>query len=190
MNDILFKHTFDKNILNMNSLLHKSFNTFKNGKEHLSDCKLKIFNNYQNNIGSILIHNFKIPSIQKSYYERCNDIFCKTCKFANLDYYIQLKPNFFLPILDFSSCVSDNCVYLIKCKHSNAFYVGETSNIKKRMANHISKIKRFSPYEQTNHNATSVHFNMKTHFYLQHFSFYVIKTDMGDHQERLKFETF
>ena len=98
----------------MNSLLYKSFELFKNGKEYLDNCKLKIFNNYQSNIGSLLIHNLRIKAVRKNYYKSCEDNKCKTCKFANLDYYIQLKQNCFLPVLDYSSCSSTNCVYLIK----------------------------------------------------------------------------
>ena len=159
-------------MFNFNSILCKSFENFKIGKDYLEKFKLKIFNNYQNNIGSLFIHNFKFSSIKKTFYKKCLNRKCKTCKFANLEYYIQLKANFFLPIFDFSSCDSKNCVYLIKCKLCSAFYVGETNDIKQRMANHISKIKHFSPYEAANHNATSVHFNLKEHFYLQHFSFF------------------
>ena len=58
------------------------------------------------------------------------------------------------------------------------------------MANHISKIKHFSPYEAVKHKATSVHLSLIEHFYLQHFSFHIIRTNLDEYKERLKFETF
>ena len=42
-NDFFFKHTFDKNILNMNSILYKSFELFKNGNYYN-----KYLDNYKN----------------------------------------------------------------------------------------------------------------------------------------------
>ena len=83
-------------------------------------------------------------------------------KFLN---YLKLKTNYYLPSFDNSSCDSINVIYIICCKLSNAFYIGQTSrSVKKRINEHIYSINSFIPFHDKN-TCVSIHFNLKPHNY-------------------------
>ena len=106
------------------------------------------------------------------------------------DYYIKLKNNFLLPIFDDSNCKSVDLIYLIKCKKCFSFYVGETSNLKDRIYNHLYSIKKFEPFNEKKFTVVCAHFNSKGHNWVNDIVFYVIKIGLNDRELRLKYETF
>ena len=100
----------------------------------------------QNNLSSLLVHDFKFPSVSKNCYNSCRDLKCKTCIFSNQKEKIFLTENFILPIFSNSSCNSKDLIYFIFCSFCNTFYVGQTKNLKERMYKHIYDIKKFIAY--------------------------------------------
>ncbi len=143
----------------------------------------------QNNLISLFVHNLNFPIIRKNFFKKCNNINCNTCLFANTNYFISLKNNFDLPIFNDSNCSSNNAIYIIHCKLCNYFYIGQTNCIKKRIYNHLYKIKNFVPFDNNN-TCVSIHFNLKGHNFLFHFNFYVLRCDIENLDDRLNIENF
>ena len=144
-NNFLYRFNFDNNISNFTSLATNAFNKFKRENLKFNNFNLKIVNKLQLNLSSLLVHNFKFPSVLRNFYKKCRDISCKTCLFSNNKYLVYLTENFTLPIFDSGSCNSKNCVYIIFCSLCCAFYIGQTMCIKDRIYNHIYNIKNFTP---------------------------------------------
>jgi hypothetical protein len=187
---ILFKNTFDKCIVNNNQIIQKSFNNLKTETDNLKDYKLKIINSMQANLKSILLFNFKFPSYNYCRYKKCDKISCNICKFANFNYYIQLKDNFILPFFNNSNCKSENVIYILSCKLCKMYYIGQSNNLYNRINTHISKIKNFTPFSNNNSNCVSNHFNLKLHNYELHLNFFIIHTDISNLKDRLNIEKF
>ena len=61
---------------------------------------------------------------------------------------------------------------------------------KKRIASHLSSIKNFSLYNPQSYLCVAAHFNMKEHYYMQHFSFFILITDLENATEGLNYEAF
>ena len=100
-------------------------------------------------IGALCIHGFKPPLIKKSFYKNCSKLDCKTCPMANpFKYFITFENDYKFPILSNRSCDSKNLIYIIKCKFCHCYYVGQTSDLKKRMSAH--KIANFIPFSSQN----------------------------------------
>ena len=95
-----------------------------------------------------------------------------------------------MPVLDNSNCKSENCIYIIFCGLCNAFYIGQTINLKDRVYNHIYCIKNFKPYLLEDFKCVSLHFNLKFHNYKKHLSFFVIKNNINSLNLRLYIESF
>jgi hypothetical protein len=144
----------------------------------------------QSNLGSIFVHNFKFPFIKKFYCFKCKLNNCEICRFLNTDYVIKFK-HLSLPILCNSNCSSSRCIYIINCKLCNAFYVGQTGGpIAVRIKQHIKTIKLFTPFSPKNSDScVSIHFNLHKHT-LEHFSFYILKSDILSDDELFYTETF
>ena len=140
----------------------------------------------QNNLSSILVHEFKYPKIYKNGYKKCNKVDCKTCIFSNNRKFIQLNNSFILPLFDNTNCNSINSIYIIFCSFCCAFYIGQTNNIKNRIYNHIYSIRTFKPYE--NSKSVGTHFNLKGHNYKTHFSFFIFKDNIEILEDRLYIE--
>ena len=85
----------------------------------------------QNNISSLLVNDFKFPSIKKFFFKKCENLNCKTCLYANTKENILLTDKFILPIFDNNECLSENLIYFIYCNFCNTFYIGQTNNLKK-----------------------------------------------------------
>jgi hypothetical protein len=188
-NTFIFKLQFDKNLVNINEIIKNSFYFLKNQNPLLEDKKILIVNKMQFNLASLMVHNFRFNFFENNCFKHCNDSDCLVCKFSNLDSYLKLKDNFILPLYDNSNCNSLNAVYILKCNFCQALYVGQTKNLKKRINSHLYNIKSFIPFNENN-TCISIHFNLKPHNFLFHFSFYVFRTEIDDLNERLNVESF
>ena len=60
----------------------------------------------------------------------------------------------------------------------NYFYVGQTIDIGQRIKQHIVDYLQFIIFKKFT--SVSIHFNLKNHIFIQHFSFYVINSKMND----------
>ena len=187
-NNFIFKTVFDLNLYNQADIIKKSFENLKNDDERFKKFDIIVVNKCQLNLSSLLIHNFKFPRVDKQYFRVCNNSNCFTCKFSNKNYHLNLGENLILPIFDNSSCDSINLVYIIFCNKCNCYYIGQTNNIKKRIYNHLTSIKKFIPFDKKN-TVISNHFNLKNHDY-SNFSFYIIKKNIEHLNTRLKTESF
>ena len=140
---IFFITTYDKRIFNSSSIYKNVWDNSINNDSFLKKFIFKTI--YKNNINfnSYYVNNFFIPFSSNSY-NKCYDVHCTICKFANTN--ITLDNTFNVPILipSLSSCNSLNCIYIIKCNKCSKFYVGQTSRSTKiRIKEHIYKIKYF-----------------------------------------------
>ena len=72
-NGVPFKITFNKNVLNLETLVKKSFKNL-NLPENLKDKKKFLSNKIEPNIKALCVHGFKLPSIEKNFYKKCNII--------------------------------------------------------------------------------------------------------------------
>ena len=82
------------------------------------------------------------------------------------------RKKFILPLLNDSNYSSENLIYIIYCSFCNFFYIGQTNKLKNRIYNHINDIKKFKPYSNST-TSVSIHFNLKFHNFVNHFSFFV-----------------
>lgn len=186
---IYFKMLFDRNSFKFKEIFNKVFKDFKLKYPEFEKLKFTFVNKMQFNLSSLLVHNFKFPDSFKNNYKKCEDLNCKICIFSNSDFKILVKDQFFLPIWNFSSCDSLNCIYIIKCKLCNFFYIGQTNCIKKRIYKHLYDIKNFVPFEKNN-TSVSIHFNLKYHIYQKHFSFFIYRNNLENLNQRLNLESF
>ena len=187
----IFKYFFDFNVQNINEIIYSSFFDLRASFPFLRNTNIKIVNKMQNNISSLLVHNFKLKKYPIKYcFKRCANANCSICIFSNTSSFITLNNNLNIPIQSFSSCNSKNAIYIIHFKLCSAFYIGQTVEIKQRIYTHIYSIKNFSPY-LNNNTCVSTHFNLKPHNWQLHFSFFVLYTDDVDNlQKRLNNEAF
>lgn len=188
-NTFIFKTVFDKNMININEIIRNSFKYLKNEFPSFEDKEILIVNKMQFNLSSLMVHNFRINFSKNNNFIRCNDSNCLICKFSNNDSYLKLKDNFILPFYESSNCNSVNSIYILKCNLCNAFYVGQTKNLKKRINSHLYNIKSFIPFNENN-TCISIHFNLKPHNFIYHFSFYVFRSDIYELSDRLNIESF
>jgi hypothetical protein len=185
----VFRNIFNKNISNFNFIIKTAFNSFKQYYPMFNDHKLFLVNRMQNNLSSILIHNFKYPQVYKNKYKKCNLNKCKTCEFSNNRNFINLTEKFILPISENSDCKSENIIYIIFCSFCNTFYIGQSECLKDRMYNHMYNIKKFN-YPFTEFKSVALHFNLRYHDYKKHFSFFVLRKNIENLEERLIIESF
>lgn len=187
---LIFKHTYETNLGNFNQIFKESFrNIFKND-ETFKNYDYLLVNKMQNNISSILIHNFNIPFIIKNKYNRCENKKCRTCIYANKKDRIIFKNNYYIPICEDSDCSAKDCVYIIECTLCKEFYIGQTNCVKSRFSNHISCINNFVPFQDKYSTPISIHFNLRNHDYLKHLTFYIVRKDVNILENRLINESF
>ena len=174
-----------------------SIDSFNNStlSSNFKDKKLSITNSINNNIFSLLIHDFKINTSKKFFSKKCNLPNCNTCLFTFDTYFLKLTNNFILPIKSNSNCISSNIVYIIKCNLCNCYYIGESSKTAKiRISQHLYNIKSFqSNISKTLENfykisAVSKHFNQKGHN-IKDFSFHIFKSNLTENITRKSVET-
>ncbi|CAF1127635.1 unnamed protein product, partial [Brachionus calyciflorus] len=183
-----FKINFDINSKDFKGVFKKAFVKYFGNIEETKKLRFRLINKMQNNLSSILVHDFKFPVSKSFCYQKCSNVDCSICRFADISYSIKLKDNFFLPIWDISSCNSLNCVYVIYCKLCNEYYIGRTNSIKKRIYKHIYDIKNFKPFK-LNSTSISIHFNLKFHIFQEHFKFYIYRNNLSE-KTRLNLECF
>jgi hypothetical protein len=188
-NTFIFKTVFDKNMININEIIRNSFKYLKKEFPSFEDKEILIVNKMQFNLSSLMVHNFRINFSKNNNFIRCKDSNCLICKFSNNDSYLKLKDNFILPFYESSNCNSVDSIYILKCNLCNAFYVGQTKNLKKRINSHLYNIKSFIPFNENN-TCISIHFNLKPHNFIYHFSFYVFRSDIYELSDRLNIESF
>ena len=188
-NTFLLKNRYDNNVNNFKEIAYKAFDTFKEENVIFKDHKLMIVNTMQNNLSSILVHNFKYPYIKSSSFKHCENLDCKTCLFSNFNEKVFLTKNFILPIPCDSDCESKNVIYIIYCSFCNTFYIGQSKDIKKRIYKHLYDIKKFIPFNN-NITSVSIHYNLKYHNFKNHFTFFIFKKDILNLDERLNRESF
>ena len=170
-NTILFKLPYDCNIIHNKNKLNEVKAFFD--ENYNFDVKVKFFNSVQNNLGSLLIHNFKIPKIEVFKNTVCIKQNCEICKFISFDESLILNNGFQLPLLCKGNCESKMALYIIKCLLCNELYIGKTENtIKKRMQVHFSMIRNFFPFKYKCKSDIE-HFNLINHNYEEHLKFYV-----------------
>ena len=185
-NSVIFQSHFDKNIINSKDILKKSWNSAMS-ESPLKNSKIIVINRMQPNIGSILIHNFKIPSQNKFRTKICDQQDCKVCKYSSSFFYIKLD-NFYLPIYNNSDCKSCQIIYIIKCDLCNCFYIGQSSkDARTRIYQHIKDINRFIPYKDPNSSSVATHFNTIGHDRLKYFKYFIFRNNLIDN-ERLEQE--
>ena len=140
------------------------------------------------NLSSLLLHDFKYPEINSNFYTKCLKKDCHCCFFANSESFILLKNYYYFSFNSRSSCDSISCVYIITCKLCNIYYIGQTNNLKNRIYSHLNDILKFKPFVKRN-SCVSIHFNLKHHNFLNHFSFFILENNIETDQKRLRIET-
>ncbi len=118
----IFRHQFEKNILNFKDIVNSAFESFKSLKPKYRNFKIFLVNKMQSNLSALLIHNLKYPSIFLNSYKKCKNLNCETCLFSSNNHCIYLTNKFILPIFDNSDCESKNVIYIIFCSFCFTFY--------------------------------------------------------------------
>ena len=80
----IFRHQFEKNILNFKDIVNSAFESFKSLKPKYKNFKIFLVNKMQSNLSALLIHNLKYPSLFLNSYKKCKNLNCETCLFSNL----------------------------------------------------------------------------------------------------------
>ena len=187
-NNILFNIPYDFNIL-LNNDNCKKIKTFFHDNYGF-DLKIKFFYSIQNNLGSLLLHNFKFPKIKIYRNTKCSKFNCEICKFISSDAFLILKNGFSLPISCNGNCQSKMAIYIIRCLFCDEIYIGKTEmTIEKRLQVHLSMIKNFFPFKYNCISDIS-HFNLNGHNYLDHFKFYIFKDNFQSVTELLLVEKY
>ena len=194
-NSLFIFLTFDCNFYYLRSCLYNYFSLISNNYISLKNKKLVIINNIKTNIGSFLIHNFKIEKSENNFYRRCHNSSCFICKFSLNFNFIRFK-NFLLPIQSTSSCDSIGIVYIIFCSSCKCFYIGESKrSALERISEHVKNIMKFKNNiisSLMNYNKISevaLHFNSKKHCIEKHFKFFIFESNLINDEIRKSIET-
>ena len=86
------------------------------------------------------------------------------------------------------TCKTKNVVYMIRCKiHSDACYIGSTTNLKLRWANHKSdcKLKKVTKCSVADHVSRMVHPNDATFSFLEIFAIDAVEHECDLHQREI-----
>ena len=182
----------------LNNIIYKELNTLRIDGAFLCAYKFIFINRMKYNLSDIFVHNLKIDKIKFFFFKNCNSVSCDICKFSLMHSlsYIKINERIRLPLLSNSNCTSIGCIYIIKCKLCNAFYIGETArSVKTRIKEHLSNIKKLNKdirrsISFVNSNSeVAHHFNLKNHFTHLHFSFTVFMSEIIDNDKRKSIET-
>jgi hypothetical protein len=167
-------------------ILLDSFEKAKLGLNYLLGKEIKLVNKMETNLNSFLIHNFPLKKQFNTNFHKCIKENCKICYFGNFNLYLKLTNNFLLPILDNSTCSSLNVIYILSCNRCPTFYIGQTTNFKRRLQVHINSIKN----NKTTSNCTTVmnHFNTMNHD-LDDITFTIFNVNTEPLMKRLNLET-
>jgi len=186
---------FDKNSYLYRHYLYEVYNDLSKELDIFKNHKLLIINKVKTNIGSLLIHGFKIKKSIKFSYNNCNLDNCNTCKYSIKYYYLKFK-NFFLPLRSFSSCLSIGIIYIICCFKCKCFYIGESGRTTKdRINEHLRNIKNFkndlikSLVKANENSAVAEHFNLSNHDVHNDFRFLIFEENVTNNVIRKSIET-
>lgn len=182
--NIYFQLPYNMNY-NLNTNINSAFNSI-NSNSYLLNYNFKFINSIEPNISSLFIHKFKLNKTFKMNYKKCDNINCLICSFSDNSSYIKID-DFFLPLLNTSSCLSKNIIYIIKCLKCNVFYIGESIILKRRMRTHI--VSCLNNYSSSHTSCVYKHFNSSLHNISTDFRFYIFKTDVSDLMDRKNIET-
>ena len=184
---IFLKLPYDINF-NLNNQAISNIKNYYLNHNLLKDYKIKIIYSIQPNISQYLIHSNKFFFFPFTKNSKCLNLECKTCFFIDDSInYININ-NFICPILSKGNCNSTNVIYFIKCTICDVFYIGETTNFKSRVRNHLSNIKNFIPFDSSN-TCVSFHFNLSNHDYNKCLKFIIFKDKIVDCLTRFSFES-
>lgn len=114
-NKIYFCFQFDKNVSNIKQIILKSWENTIKTHPIFKNLELVVINSMQQNLSSILLHNFRFPKSNLYNFIKCENANCKTCFYASSDQFLNLN-NFFLPFNNVSNCKSTNSIYIILCE--------------------------------------------------------------------------
>ena len=171
--------------------IDNSFNTAANelfSNEAFSNNKLKVINTMQKNLSSTLVHNSSLVLHNNHKYTNCLENNCGICKYSLPVTYLKLN-DFYLPILNNSSCDAKNAVYIIKCIICDSYYIGQTECIKTRLYTHIRGCKFNIIPHSNNCSGVVEHFNKNDTCVINYFSFVVFRNNINNKFNRLNIET-
>jgi hypothetical protein len=188
---------FENHFSFIKNIIYKELNTLRIDGSFLNAYKFIFINRMKCNLSDIFVHNLKIEKIKHFFYKSCNNISCEICNYSLMhdSFYIKINERIRLPLLSNSNCNSCGCIYIIKCKLCNAFYIGETArSVKTRIKEHLSNIKKLNKdirrsISFVNSNSeVAHHFNLKNHLIHLHFSYTVFMSDVTDNDKRKSIE--
>jgi hypothetical protein len=188
-NSFLMSNEYNKYIANKSDLFKNSFHNSTHKYTWLNNYKIKFYFLISFNIFSLLIHNRSLNNNSINFTKKCNCQDCQVCYFINQNSYIFLKKGFIIPIKNNCDCNSIGIIYIIRCSLCNIFYVGQTKrSAKERIKEHLTSINKFIPFVRFT-SEIGMHFNLRHHNYINHFSFYIFKKNIEDLDKRLSIET-
>jgi hypothetical protein len=184
---------YDNSLKFLKKCINNAFYKIQNNvtqKDFIKNLKLNIVNSIGTNISTRLIHERKEKSfhLKTGSCNRCKLDSCNICNFVEETDFIKIN-NFLFPIQSKSTCTSKGIIYIIFCSFCNTFYIGQSECLKDRMYNHIYDIKKFK-YPFSEFKSVALHFNLKYHDYKKHFSFFVLRKNIENLEERLIIESF
>ncbi len=188
-NTLFFKLPFDKSV--KQDSLALAFNTASNQLRStviFKDTNVRIVNNMQFNFASLFVHKKQLELYKRLYYTKCFSKNCIICKYSNTNIYLRLF-EFFLPCLRNVSCKSVSAIYIIICSSCNAFYIGQTENLYRRISTHIRCCKLNLVSESSVSSKLIKHFNNDVLCSFQNFSFFVFRDNIANKFARLNLET-
>jgi hypothetical protein len=186
-NKIICKFDFNKNTIDLKSIINNSFIQLKSQHDWLIQTNLFLINLIGKNLNTIFIHNNSIKPYN-FHMKFCAQINCKICKLKYDSSHFYLKDFYFIPIQGNFDCTASNIIYIITCTLCNKFYVGESGKTAKiRIAQHLYNINSFKPFNNTTE--IGFHFNLRGHNLIQHFRFAVIVKNIESKESRLSIET-
>ena len=159
---------FDFNFINLEIVFNNCFNNLFYNNSYFNKFYVKILYFKQPSIRDIFVHNSLVNNNKKFYFSKCKDFNCKVCFLSSSKHFVNLN-GFLLPILTFSNCNVKECICIIKCKLcKDTYYIGETSNFRKRILKHCSDIRTFVAFYK--YTCVSIHFNHTFHLNFQNLS--------------------
>jgi hypothetical protein len=180
-----FIMNYDLNYINFNFDFNFCIKYIKDKFTWMKSYEFNFINKTNDNFGHIFIncknYNFKSSSLKTS---KCNNL-CITCDYKYNFSYIKLN-TFLFPSLSINNCFSLNCIYIIICTKCDAYYIGQTSDFKARLSQHLSSIRRFEAYTKYT-SEVGAHFS-RNHILKEDLKFIIFKENVSDLFDRLNIE--
>jgi hypothetical protein len=185
---IIISSLYDQSIQNYKNVMKITWNNdFVPNHVIYQPNELLIVPNIQMNLKALLIFNRKPVLKYRFCTNPCNSAICSTCKFVCNLRYLTISENFFIPMLSYSNCLSENVIYIIICKKCNYFYIGQSgTTIKNRINQHLNNIKRYINFN-ISHSEVADHFD-KNHNVNKDFRYVVFNSNVIEKSKRLNIE--